>query len=471
MLRPALLVALLLTAISARAGIFDIDGKAPQRAVVTIDEHEPDLSEPRSPMIDAIRGVAAELSTDDIRELRACGAGSSGPPPQIPIIAPPRAYVIHLFAGEARRRVEIYLLDNGQIAARPFGAGKAVKPVELSRDKFQRLSRAWFRLPLRHGLATEPKPGQIADLLPPVGPSWFTLDQRELGDRFLNGRPTTIAGANRDVNTERFRIRLPKNYDRHDLRGLLVWIDAGRQAELHAPLHDACDELGFILVGAVSTGNDRPTADRFQLALDAVDTVRARYLIDDRRIYVSGISGGGKISTHLWACYPDVFTGAVPIVGLASYVDVPAGPGQVWKGDFQKPRDRERLTLLKQHRCAVITGDQDFNHRPIIETAKVMTKDDLPVRVFDYPGMAHTLPKPADFTEALKWVDEPAFALREQELAAAKTAWDNLEALRAPAPATPERTAALAEITRVGPWSPQAWRALKELGLLTSHGL
>ncbi|CAG0958651.1 hypothetical protein PHYC_00606 [Phycisphaerales bacterium] len=469
MFRRILACLCLLPAI-AHAGIFDIDGKAPQRVLVSLDEPDPVIAEPRSPMIDEVRGLIAELSPAQIRELRACAGSSTARTPQIPQFAP-RLLVLHLSTGETTRDIEVLLLDDGAFAARPVRFDQKTKAVELNRDKFRDLARTWSTYRGAFKLPSGPTPATVSPLPAPVGPSWFTLDRRELGDRFLNGSPTTIAGANRDIHSEPFRIRLPKDYDPHDLRGLVVWIDAGSKGDLHAPLHAACDQLGFILVGAVTTGNDRPTADRFQLALDAVDTVRARYLIDNRRVYVSGISGGGKISTHLWACYPDVFTGAVPIVGLASYTDVPAGPGQVWKGDFQKPRDRERLTLLKQHRCAAVTGDKDFNHRPILETAKVMTKDGLPVRVFDYPGMAHTLPKPADFTEALKWVDEPAGTLRDKELADAKAAWDKLHAPDAPAPGTPDRTAALAEITRVGPWSPQAWRALEELGLLTSHGL
>jgi hypothetical protein len=206
-------------------------------------------------------------------------------------------------------------------------------------------------------------------------------------------------------------------------------------------------------VAAVNTGNSVHRSNRYQLVFDGLATVCERYLVDRRRVYVAGVSGGGKISTHLWACFPDVFTGSVPIVGLATYTSVPAGPGKVWPQDFGKPTPK----LFRQiggHRLGAMTGDEDFNQKPISETAKVLVRDGLEVRVFDYPGMGHTLPTAERFTEAIKWVDEPYTALRDAEEKAASGAFSKVEGLTGMV-----REEALAEVTRAGPWTDAAWKA------------
>jgi poly(3-hydroxybutyrate) depolymerase len=56
-----------------------------------------------------------------------------------------------------------------------------------------------------------------------------------------------------------------------------------------------------------------------QLTLDAIATACDRYVIDPNRIYVTGVSGGGKIASHTWACAPEIIDGVVAIVGVGSY--------------------------------------------------------------------------------------------------------------------------------------------------------
>jgi hypothetical protein len=441
-------------------GPFDIAGKPPARVVVTAGDELPSRPEPRSMMLDLSIGVLGELTPKEITALRVCGQGVGAKVMDEPVGDWPLVCVVHCVGEVGERRVEVRRLrDGGFAAVDPMDVGG--KPVRLVREKFEALGAAW---PAYRGDFTPPAgllPGVAGEMPRPYVQGWYTNDPPTLGTRFLNGRKTNIAGTVRDLKDETLWARLPARHDPREPVGLIVWIDARQRAGPQDSLFRAADELGFMIIGATVTGNDRPTADRFQLALDGVATASRAVLVDPARVYAAGLSGGGKISTHLWACYPDVIRGAVPVVALASYRDVPAGPGKIWPGDFQLPRDAPRLGLVRAHRCGVMTGPPDFNYEPIRRTVEVMKGDRLPVRVFDYADMAHEMPRPERFLEVLSWVDEPARSAREKSVAEATRL---LAAAEASGPArTPAQRAALVEITSIAPFSAPARRAAELL--------
>lgn len=466
----ALVVCLSAPAALAFAGIFDIANKIPTRVVITIGEELPEMPPPRSPMLDTIAGVVEELPHERIVMLRACCAGAdAGKPVEHPekISTLPRFCVVHC-EGEASqsRAIEILREPDGAFVARDLNDDKA-RPVHLASDKFEALAANWSLYQGGFTTTGNMKPGEVIKLPRPQPQSTFTMDKQALGKRFLNGMHTSIAGAVRDPATEDFLLRLPKDYDPKHAAGLVVWVDARPQTELDPKLFAACDTLGFILIGADNTGNGRPTADRYQLALDCVAIADQHFLIDRSRVYLSGLSGGGVISTHLWGCFPDVFRGAVAMAALGSYRDVPAGPGKVWKGNYQRPNDSARLKLLRQNRLAAITGDRDQNQEPIARTVLLMKDDNLPVRLWNVKGLPHTIAPDTVFLEALTWIDENTALAEEKQL---KAATEKLEALKAdPAPMTPQRREALVQITKDAPWSDAAWQAVELLKIRGSR--
>lgn len=462
----ALCVILPAMRVFAIGGIFDVASKTPQRVVVTLGEELPEMPPPRSPMLDTIVGVVEELSAERIVKLRACGAGAGGKPVDT-IDGLPRFCVVHCEgAASLSRQIEILREPGGDFVAHDLQDPK-LKPVRLARDKFEALAADWSLYSGGFTLGANLEPAKVVKLPRPGVQGLFTLDQRALGKRFLNGSHTSIAGTTRDINTEDFFLRLPKDHDPRHARGLLVWVDAREQTDLDARLFDACDALGFILIGADRSGNARPSAERYQLALDCVATADRAFLIDPSRVYLAGISGGGAISTHLWGCFPDVFRGAVPMAALGSYRDVPAGPGKVWKGSYQKPSDQVRLRLLKKNRIAAITGPLDFNHEPILGASKLMEADGFSIKVWDIPGLHHEIAPAATFNEALSWVDEEARTAKETR---EKAAADTLASLgNVKFPATVLQREALVQITRDAPWSDAAWKAVEAMKVPNSR--
>lgn len=299
----------------------------------------------------------------------------------------------------------------------------------------------------------------------PYDANGIALDTRTLRQRIYgNGRALGSGVAKVDLAEERFLVRTPREYDPRSPAGLLVWVSAGERGDIPEGFFPALDELGLVVISAENSGNTRPVNDRIQLALDGAATAQTRFHIDPSRIYIAGISGGAKIATMAWGCFPDVFAGAVAIVGLASYKDTPAGREGIWPALFAQPRG-EMFQLLTSHRLAAMTGPPDFNYRNMLPMAEAMRRDGLEIRIFDYADMGHTLPTPERFSEALRWVDEPARASRSEACARAQHMLEEFLAVH-PAKGPFDDTAlrSLDAVMNAAPWSPAAWKAVELLG-------
>jgi hypothetical protein len=449
----AVLVLVLWPTLAVAAGVFDVNGRPPLMGVVTISAEAPG-PDPGSAMLDELQGVLARLDRKECVALRAAGSG--------PVVDEPDGGLslmchVHVSNGADSRRVEVLRDAAGAYYARgpETTAGRVVL---LNALKFANVAVRW---PLYRAEGLQRlTPGQAGVLEPPYTPGVFRLDREALGDRLLGGRSTSLKGTERLLGMNPLHVRLPRGFDPRQPCGLLVYIDPGAVSKAHEFMHQAADELGLVIVAPERVGNGVYAPDRWQAALDAVATVSARVRIDPRRVYITGISGGGQIATHMCLCFPEVFAGAVPIVALGSYENIPIGNGTMWQGTFGKPR-REVFTLAKERRLCAITGGRDFNRRVVREGARILTRDGISIRVNDYEDMGHEAPSPERFAEALRWVDEPSRTRRATDVAAAesllKSALENGSG--------EEGRASLVQVTRVAPWSPAAWRAAELLGL------
>ncbi len=313
-------------------------------------------------------------------------------------------------AGEAAvKRVEIGRTAEGWLLARELDTeDDGLDLARLDEDRFRRISADWTRFRGGFGEPLGEPVGELVELSQPYVASRLILDSDTLRRRIYGRAPTGVAPLDRVLDEERMFIRLPVGYDPERPAGILIWINAGNSGQPPLGVFSAAlDELGLICASVENAGNSREIVDRLQLMFDCLETVGSRYLIDEHRIYLTGISGGGRSSSILWACFPDVFTGAVPIVGLNSYEVAPTGTGKVWAKNFIKPRGK-LWSSLRKHRLAAITGSNDFNETEMKVRIAGMDRSGLDVRLVDQPGLGHEMPSPETFAAALNWVDEPA---------------------------------------------------------------
>jgi len=89
----------------------------------------------------------------------------------------------------------------------------------------------------------------------------------------------------------------------------------------------------------------RIVADRDDQVAVAADVVHVTGR--STRIHGQPVSGGGRIASQSVTHFPQLFTGAIFMVGA----------------DYFMPEDASQRTLLASRRLVFVTGSRDFNHR------------------------------------------------------------------------------------------------------------
>lgn len=206
-----------------------------------------------------------------------------------------------------------------------------------------------------------------------------------------------------DLATESFSIYVPSDYDPSgDPYGVVVWVSPFRDGSIPEGLRSVFDERHLIWIGPNNVGNDRHIYQRSGLALDAVENMKDAYNVDPNRIYVSGLSGGGKMAAMIAVDFPEIFAGGFPIIGMTTYLRVPleSSPGQA-VARFPAPAP-DVLGRARRQPLVIITGSGDFNREECRLTAAAYERDGFEhLHLIDIDGMGHEMPTPENFARGL----------------------------------------------------------------------
>jgi pimeloyl-ACP methyl ester carboxylesterase len=111
--------------------------------------------------------------------------------------------------------------------------------------------------------------------------------------------------------------------------------------------------------------------------------------VDPERVYLAGISGGGRIASQTITRFPRRFAGALYIVGA----------------DFHLPETPARALALER-RFVFLTGSKDFNQREMRQVGRqYIAAGATRVLLIDEPGFGHQLATPALLRRALDFLD------------------------------------------------------------------
>lgn len=176
-------------------------------------------------------------------------------------------------------------------------------------------------------------------------------------------RTNRTLGNDYRIGGESYSVYVPSDYTTETSYGLLVWISAGESGHMPKGWERLMDKHKLIWIGAHRSGNGHNVPGRrMALALDGVHNIKGMYNIDPNRIYVSGISGGGRVASILAIHYPDVFSGGIFVAGAEYWEAIPVTgkPGQFWK-PMPRPQAKYLAMAGERGRYVLLTGDNDFD--------------------------------------------------------------------------------------------------------------
>lgn len=129
-----------------------------------------------------------------------------------------------------------------------------------------------------------------------------------------------------DPNHEfEFDVFVPKNYDPLSPAGLLVYVSPVDSGAIPDTWKEIFDRRNLIWVSVNNSGNSMPPGRRVAEAKVSRAFILQNYEIDPRRIYVSGMSGGGQISGIVASDYPKLFRGGIFLCGVNPWSERDAG--------------------------------------------------------------------------------------------------------------------------------------------------
>ncbi|HRH96830.1 MAG TPA: hypothetical protein PLB55_12890 [Prosthecobacter sp.] len=209
------------------------------------------------------------------------------------------------------------------------------------------------------------------------------------------------------IGMEKFDIIVPKKYKKGDPHGLFIWVSPSNAPSLSPEWEAVLAEKKLIFVGAHNSGNNREVFARMRMAVDANDNMRDLYDIDDKRVYVSGFSGGGRVASMLGVTYADMFTGTIAFMGTNFYTDiVTLDKTEVFEARYI-PHEEIAAQAKTDCRYVLVTGEKDFNlkNTSAIYENGFLKEGFKSVELMNIPGQGHQPPKAEWLKKAIEFLD------------------------------------------------------------------
>jgi predicted esterase len=185
----------------------------------------------------------------------------------------------------------------------------------------------------------------------------------------------------------RYRVRIPQS---GGASGVLVFVKPIDSGELPDNWAAELDRQDLIWVAAEDFGNDRPRAQRILAAIAGLKLIESAQAIDAKRIYIGGMSGGGRIASQIITRFPQHFSGALYIVGA----------------DFWSPAEEPLKSRIAANRYVFVTGNRDFNQRDMRRVfSKYQRAGVAQALLLDLPGLGHEYPNPEQLGKAIDFLD------------------------------------------------------------------
>jgi hypothetical protein len=225
-----------------------------------------------------------------------------------------------------------------------------------------------------------------------------------------------------ELAAERFSVYVPSSYADDTPHGLLVFIAAEPEPSIPASWFEIFEQRGLIWIAPFGADNKQPASRRIGLALEARKHAMLNYNIDPKRMYISGVSGGGIVCSSIIARFPETFNGSIHIVGAGGFGvgnrDYEPGmispetessryvSGLYTSGRYNLISDRVIRRLRWKNRFVLISGKNDFLYREVAEAYLTMGYLGFQAMFLDIPELGHHIPpEVGPIVKALDYLD------------------------------------------------------------------
>ena len=185
----------------------------------------------------------------------------------------------------------------------------------------------------------------------------------------------------------RWKLYVPRN---DSPSGVLVFVSPGTSGDLQPGWARILEQRNLIWIAAEDYGNPAPVSQRILVALMGLTFVQRNHTVDTKRIYIGGMSGGGRVASAVITKFPRLFTGAVYIVGA----------------NFWTPEEAGSIKDIAANRYVFLTGENDFNRQ---DTRNVLRKyrnaGVEQTLLIDLPRFGHEYPNAHQLARALEFLD------------------------------------------------------------------
>jgi len=151
-------------------------------------------------------------------------------------------------------------------------------------------------------------------------------------------------------------------------------------------------------IAADDFGNQQPSAQRVLAAVMALSLAQKTAELDRKRIYIGGMSGGGRIASMTAPRFPQLFSGGLYIVGA----------------NFWMPEDAQLKQKAAANRYVFITGTGDFNRTDMKGVFSLYRKKGLDSSLLmDLRDYGHEYPNVEQLGQAIDFLDEGKLGARD----------------------------------------------------------
>ena len=155
-------------------------------------------------------------------------------------------------------------------------------------------------------------PGHAADA-PATGA--FEI-QRTLAEVLGEQRAAGLAGIQPPDEVVSWQVYVPESYDPGRPPGLLVYISPIQSGRVPQDWERVLEARNLIWMSADKSGNQVHVQRRALYAVIAPTVIGANYAVDRSRVYLTGMSGGGKMASMVAVDHAHIFKGAVYNCGV-----------------------------------------------------------------------------------------------------------------------------------------------------------